>query len=169
VDNTSVRPTAYFSAHFVKRRVLPIPQYGKFRGRGQISLDESGLRIQGNHVYSAWIQALMGLLLFLGQFFLMDILMRATGSDVLSGQTGLGGLFLAVSYLAPSYWILKKENLIVPFSTISALAEDKTKNLVAIAFTGYASCSPVVMTMEHREEALQLLKLGMPNCAVPAG
>lgn len=111
----------------------------------------------------------MGLLLFLGQVFLATVFMNSTGSDAWSGQTGLGALFMAVSYLAPSYWIVKNENLAVPFSTISALAEDKTKNLVAIAFTGYASCSPVVMTMEHREEALQLLKLGMPNCAVPAG
>lgn len=168
MDNNSVRPTADFSVHFVKRRVLPIPRYGKFRGRGQISIDESGLRIQGNRVYSFWMQALTGLLLFLGQVFLMIIFMRATGSDAYSGQTGLGCLFLAVSYFAPSYWIVRKENLAVPFSTISALAEDETKNLVSIAFTGYASCSPVVMTIEHREEALQLLKRGMPNSAVPA-
>jgi len=109
----------------------------------------------------------MGLLLFLGQLFLMDIFMRATGSDVLSGQTGLGGLFLAVSYLAPSYWILKKENQIVPFSTISALAEDRAKKIIAIAFRGCASCSPIVMTLENYEEALHLLNLGMSSNSAP--
>ena len=167
--NSSIRPTVDFPAHFVKRRVLPIPQYGRFRGRGQISFDAAGRCIHGNRVYSFGVQALMGLLLFLGQVFLMNIFMRATGADAYSGQTGLGCLFLAVSYFAPSYCIVRKENLAVPFSTISALAEDETKNLLSIAFTGYASCSPVVMTMEHREEALQLLKRGMSNYAVSTG
>jgi hypothetical protein len=169
VANSSVGPTVDFSAHFLKRRVLPIRQYGRFRGRGQISFNESGFRIQGNRVYSFGVQALMGLLLFLGQVFFMTIFMRATGSDAYSGQTGLGGLFLAVSYFAPSYWIVRKENLAVPFSTISALAEDEAKNLVSIAFTGYVSCSPVVMTMHHREEALQLLRRGISNYAVSTG
>jgi hypothetical protein len=95
VANSSVGPTVDFSAHFLKRRVLPIRQYGRFRGRGQISFNESGFRIQGNRVYSFGVQALMGLLLFLGQVFFMTIFMRATGSDAYSGQTGLGGLFLA--------------------------------------------------------------------------
>ena len=139
----------------------PILQYGKFRGRGQVSIGESKICIQGKRVYSMGTQLLFGLLSYIGLVFVATLILNAIYPDALSGQTGLGILILIVCYVAPNYWILKKEDLTLPLSAISGLAEDGKRNIIAIAFAEPSSCSPIVIKTEHWDAVLQLLKRGM--------
>ena len=115
---------------FAKKRVKPLKQYGQYRGAGRLEVNDAGLQIVGKHVYSLGARWGFGLALF---FALL----------IVTAGTFAPGILLI--YPIVEYWWLKKESLVVPFSAITGLATDDSKQLVAVTFEGHPHCSPVVL------------------------
>lgn len=114
----------------VRIKALGMNEYGRYRGRGKLTIDDEGIKIEGRHVKSLRARWGIGILLVIA-------------SGVLTGGAIILG-FIPV-FLLMEYVILSRENLSIPWSKVRKYAFDPYRQLAAIAFDGSEWTSPAVI------------------------
>lgn len=128
--NDASRISMNVSGKFVKRRVGAFTQFGQYRGQGSMSIQDGSLTISGRHVHTLGKRWGIGAALFIVPCVL---------------TLGLFTPGAILIYLALEYLILKKEPVTVPFASITGVATDSKRNIVAVEFSGHQYMSPAVM------------------------
>lgn len=114
-----------------KKHLLPsLKQYGQYRGAGLLEVTETGLKVSGKHVYSLRARWTFGIAIFVGVLV------------VTLGTFAPGFLLI---YPIVEFWWLKREDLDVPFASITGVGFDQATEMVAVSFDGHPWCSPVVL------------------------
>ncbi len=134
---------------FRKVRVDPIKRIGQYRGKGSLQLTPEGLKISGRHVMTMGARWGIGLGLFFGTLILSMALTEG------NGYCAPG--FIPIYFLV-EYFLLKREELLVPYSKITAIGGDAKHTLVGIEFEGEPNCSPVVFSTPQWKALLQGVK-----------
>jgi hypothetical protein len=143
ITNTKAEPTVIVQGRFRKARVRPLKKYGQYRGRGQLEVGPNVVTIRGKHVYSLGARWGLGLTLFFGSLILT------------MGAFAPGFILI---YLIVEYWWLKKEDRTVLFSSITGVALDATRQLLAIEFLTYDGGSAVVLKSPEASTTFQALQ-----------
>ena len=143
---------------FRKVKVAPLDRYGQYRGEGHIQLLPEGLKINGRHVLTMGARWGIGLGLFFGSLILTA---AATGGG---GYCAPG--FIPIYFLV-EYFLLKREEILVPYSKITRLGGDERHALIGIEFDGEPNCSPVALHTSKWESVLAGLQQRTTGAAGP--
>ena len=116
---------------FQKKRIkaLGLKDFGRYRGRGKLILNDNGISIEGRHVLS------------LGSRWGIGILIAIASVALTYGYAMLG--FVPI-YLLVEFAILKRENIIITWDNIRKYAFDLKRHLLAVDFVGPDLTSPLV-------------------------
>ncbi len=153
-------------------------EYGKktsrYRGRGSVTTDESGVSITGKHVYSGGIRFLFWLAVTVGVILIVKYMFWYFVPDMEPGAAWIFAFFIsiAVSWVA-SILFLKKESIFVPWSKVRGFATGKgrgdysgeylSEQVLGLSFEEPASCSPIIFTCQNRDELYEYLKSNIPE------
>lgn len=124
-----------FSVKFKKRKMPEVSsKHGMFRGIGIVSVDNSGVIINGSHVYPEWIRFIIGLIIFLTMVIALGI---------------FGLLPFLIIYFSIEHMILKKEKVEIPWFRMKRFAINQKKGVMGFRFQGPAWTSPVIISSQH--------------------
>jgi hypothetical protein len=132
----------------VRVKALGVKEYGRYRGRGRLTIHEEGIEIEGRHVMSIGARWGIGVLLVFASAI-------ATMGAVILG-------FIPV-YLLVEYAILKREDLSVSWAEVRRYAFDPSQKLVSLDFVGPEWTSPSVMRTQDLASVAQALREKAPE------
>lgn len=124
------------SGKFRKVKMDPIAITGRYRGNGNLQLKPEGLQINGRHVFSLGVRWAIGLGIFFGSLIL---------SIAVTGGAGYCAPGFIPIYFLVEYFILKREDILVPYSEITHVSVDSQNSLIGLDFKGNPQCSPVFL------------------------
>ena len=151
-------PQEPVTGKFRKVKVSPFDRHGQYRGEGSIQLIPEGLKISGRHVFTMGARWGIGLGLFFGSLILT---VAATGGG---GYCAPG--FIPIYFLV-EYFLLKREEILVPYSKIKRLGADERHALVGIEFEGEPNCTPVALHTPNWKSVLAALQQRISGAAGP--
>jgi len=151
-------PQEQVTGKFRKVKVSPIDRYGQYRGEGSIQLIPEGLKINGRHVFTMGSRWGIGLGLFFGSLIL---------STAVTGGAGYCAPGFIPIYFLVEYFLLKREELLVPYSKITRLGADERHALVGIEFDGEPNCTPVALHTPNWKSVLAALQQRISGAAGP--
>jgi hypothetical protein len=122
---------------FRRVRVNPIQRVGQYRGTGSFELTPEGLKISGRHVLSPGARWGIGLGLFFGSLIL---------SSAITGGSGYCAPGFIPIYFLVEYFVLKREEILVPYSEITRIGGDAKHSLVGIQFESEPFRTPAVLS-----------------------
>ena len=142
---------------FRKIKMDSINLTGRYRGTGSLQLMSEGLRISGKHVFSLGARWAIGLGIFIGSLILS---IAATGG---AGYCAPG--FIPIYFLM-EYFILKREDILIPYSDITQLAVASQSTLIGIDFKGNPQTSPVFMETPAWNSLQAAIQRKIPSVSV---
>jgi len=145
------------SGKFRKVKMDPITLTGRYRGNGSLQLTPEGLQVSGRHVFSLGTRWAIGLGIFFGSLILS---IAATGG---AGYCAPG--FIPIYFLM-EYFLLKREDILVPYSDITQLAVAGQSSLIGIDFKGHSQASPVFMETSAWNSLLTAIQQKIPSVRV---
>jgi len=145
------------SGKFRKVKMDPITLTGRYRGRGSLQLTPEGLQVSGKHVFSLGARWAIGLGIFFGSLILS---IAATGG---AGYCAPG--FIPIYFLM-EYFLLKRENILVPYSDITQLVVASQSSLIGIDFKGNPQTSPVFIETSAWNSLLTAIQQKTPSVRV---
>jgi hypothetical protein len=140
-----VKLVSVISGRFKKLRLKPIKGYGLYRGQGHVEIYDEGIKIIGRHVRPIGARLIIGLLIW---WFVASILSKLVVAFLVTI------LCVIPAYLIVEYYILKKENIFIPWSFLKSFAADPKRKLVGFSFYGFKWCSPVILESTKWEDII---------------
>jgi len=162
----------HIAGDFVRNRVAPIIERGKFRGTGTIDVADGIARIRGKRVPSALTRWAIGIGWYVVLVAVTAIAMNLVSPDnAAPSQSGLSIVFVAIAYVAANFWHSIRADVDIPLVSIAAFAVDQSKHLIGLSVPTLPDLSPIVMRVEQPEkvfESLSALNVGCPRPVSPS-
>ncbi len=157
---------------FRQAYVDPIPQGGRYRGKGIMTLTNKGVQITARRVRKYAMCAVMPLLVLATIIAVMSgilaILWIAKSNADKAFEAIFAGAASAVVVALIGYGVRgilsKRENYFWPYAALRRFAVNPGKQLIALDFNTDKACTPVVMRCYNWQAVAQFLQKHAPQC-----
>ena len=157
---------------FKQAHVDPIPQHGRYYGKGVMTLTDKGVQIMARRVRKYAMCVVMPLLVLATIIAVMSgilaILWIAKSNADKAFEAIFHGAASAVVVALIGYGVRgllsKRENYFWPYAALRRFATNPGKQLIALDFNTDKACTPVVMRCYNWQAVAQFLQRHAPQC-----
>jgi hypothetical protein len=125
-----------------------VKKFGMYRGQGRITMDDSGITVEGRHVRSIGARWGIGILIVIA-------------SGILTGGAVILGIIPV--YLLVEYVILTRENISISWDELTHYCVDPKRKLVGLEFQGPDWTSPAILRTEQFKDLVNKLRAKAPE------
>ena len=130
-------------------------RYGKFRGKGQITISEDAMELEGKRVYSLISRILIAVAILI----ITEIITAALGGEFL--QHSAAASVLTVFCVEDIF--LRKQGIRVQWNHIDRYVIDEKKKIVSFTFFGKSFLNPIALGGEVFDVLAKTLRTNIPE------
>jgi hypothetical protein len=145
------------TARFVRTRVPPIQQRGKYRGAGLIVIGVDTIRVEGRRVPSIFVRWAIGI----ASYFCLVVLAAVVSTLLVPKgggpfQTGLSIVFIAVGYAVANI-LSVREDVDLSYDHVTAVAVNSSEQLLALSLANDAASNPIVARVDDPQRIANIV------------
>lgn len=154
---------------FIRKRIKTFDRRtSRYRGKGQLIIDDLYLTVKGRRAYTPVMEASLGAIFFLLSIYLIStstdkVLHSQFSEQIIATRASVYILLVILSFYLVEYLILARDDFTVEFDAVNKFASYSRGKFVAISINELPSCSPVMFRCKNWAEVIHILRKKIPD------